>query len=203
MNYKAQLQCINEKYYDKIKSAYGCYIKNFDKIPNMTQKIYIIPDAKCRFRYKSLSKVRGKCTTKNGKIYIRESAFCEQVLVHEYIHRLSRNFKKIGYIKWGWVEGVMYLDRKVCYRGINEVLTEWLAYNITGIKEDTTYTRLFSFIDDLQQHPEIFKNIIKAYFSSDKEELTASLYNIYKLDTYIKINQLDMILTKLTELTVS
>lgn len=198
MNYKAKLQCINDKYYDKIKSTYGCYIKNFDKIPNMTQKIYIIPDAKCRFRYKSLSKVRGKCTTKNGKIYIRESAFCEQVLVHEYIHRLSRNFKKIGFIKWGWVEGVMYLDKKICYRGINEVLTEWLAYNITGIKENNTYTSQFIFTDELKKHPVIFNKIIKAYFSSDKENLIDSLWSVFEGNTFILINQLDQNITNLT-----
>lgn len=36
MDYKKELERINDKYYKKIKAEYGKYIKNFDKIPDMT-----------------------------------------------------------------------------------------------------------------------------------------------------------------------
>lgn len=47
MDFEEIINEINEKYYNKIKEAYGKYIKDFDKIPDMTKYVYIIPDEEC------------------------------------------------------------------------------------------------------------------------------------------------------------
>lgn len=44
MDYKKELERINDTYYNIIKAKYSKYIKNFDKIPDMTKKVYVVPD---------------------------------------------------------------------------------------------------------------------------------------------------------------
>lgn len=146
MNSKQELQKINDEYYSIIKSKYKEYIKNFDEIPDMTKNVFILSDEQCIGEHEDLLKMRGKCVTETGHIYIRKSKFNKQVLVHEFIHRLSRN-----YLDCGWVEGVGVETDTIDYNGLNEILTEWFAYKITKIDEPTIY----------QKYMRIFDNFIK------------------------------------------
>ena len=120
MDYTKELNRINDKYYHKIREAYSKYIKNFDSIPDLTHNVYIISDNKCIGDYEDLAPGtnRGRCDANTGNIYIRESAFCEHLLVHEFIHRLSRNFRQ-----GQWTNGLdgFYL---ISFCGINELITE-------------------------------------------------------------------------------
>lgn len=192
-NQMQKLQDINDKYYGKIKNAYGRYIKNFDQIPDMTQNIFIVPDDECTGDYADLvvGKNRGRCDANTGNIYIRESAFYEHLLVHEFIHRLSRNKIKLGLLKKQWIEGIMYLDKKVALYGLNEVLTEWLAFNITNHIENNIYQQEFTLIVDIKKHHNLLEKIIGAYFCSNKDELFAFLYDVYGTDAYREMNDLD------------
>lgn len=182
MNHTAELQRINDKYYSKIKSTYGCYIKNVDKIPNMTQKVYIVPDANCAGKHSDLSLKRAKCITKSGKIYIRESAFDERILIHEYIHRLSRNYKHKAPLNWGWVEGFSSIKDNISYVGFNELITEWITYDITHIKEPLNpYQVLFPIIAKIQSClGNDFEKIIQLYFQGNCNPLFDIIYlNVY------------------------
>ncbi len=178
MNYEDEKRKINEAYYRKIRDTYGKYVKNFDKIPNMTQDVYIIPSGKCVGKHADIAegKNRGKCVTKNGRIYIRDSAFCEQVLVHEFIHRLSRNKIRVNKPWKQWVEGVTVVVNKIPMFGFNEVLTEWIAFSITGIvEEQNLYQAYFNIIEKLKSH-DILDKIIELYFQGKCHELQYCMY---------------------------
>lgn len=193
MNYQAELQRINSKYYSKIKNDYSKYIRNFERIPDMRYKVSIVPDQKCINEFSDIApgKARGKCDTKTGYIYIRESAFCEQVLVHEFIHRLSRNKIKIKRFSKQWVEGIAIPDEKLPLVGLNEVLTEWLTFQITGIQEPNSYQRLFYYIEEIELHPHIsssdtLETIIECYFKSNYNAVAYKMYDLYG-DNAVKI----------------
>lgn len=138
----------------------------------MTQGVYIIPKEKCVGKHADIAegKNRGKCVTKNGQIYIRDSAFCEQVLVHEFIHRLSRNKIRVNKPWKQWVEGVTVVVNKIPMFGFNEVLTEWIAFSITGIEEQNLYQVYFNFIEKLKSY-DILDEIIELYFQGKYSEL--------------------------------
>lgn len=197
MDYSTELKRINDKYYNKIKKAYGKYIKNFDSIPNLTQNVYIIPDDKCIGDYEDLAvgKNRGRCDTNTGNIYIRESAFCEHLLIHEFIHRLSRNKVKIGIFKRQWVEGVMFINKKVALLGLNEVLTEWFAFQITNIIEANTYQLQFPFIKNIFDSNNT-GNIACMYFNNKHIDLISIFYTTYGINVFDKINQLNTFVTR-------
>ena len=170
MDYYTELNRINDKYYNKIKKAYSKYIKNFDSIPDLTQNVYIIPDNKCIDDYEDLAvgKNRGRCDADTGNIYIRESAFCEHLLIHEFIHRLSRNCRQ-----GNWTNGLgcFYL---VPFYGINELITEWIAFSITNIKEaNNRQQNLFFLIDNFKcEHRIRFALLFRFYFIGDIQKAT-------------------------------
>ena len=197
MDYSTELKRINDKYYHKIKKEYSKYIKNFDSIPDLTQNVYIIPDNKCIDDYEDLAvgKNRGRCDADTGNIYIRESAFCEHLLIHEFIHRLSRNKVKIRFFKRQWVEGVMFLDKKVALFGLNEVLTEWFAFQITNIIEANNCQLQFPFIKNIFDTNDT-DSIAFKYFNNMYEDLINMFYATYGLSVYDKINQLNTCVIK-------
>lgn len=151
----------------------------------MQKGVYIIPDNKCVGEYEDLAigYNRGRCDTDTGNIYIRESALCEHLLVHEYIHRLSRN-----YINGEWNLGIGFSFNLACsvdFNGINELLTEWLAYKITMKKEnDSIYQMLFPIIDIIT-NKRIYRfcnRIPKAYFRSDYRTIIKIFDKVFKRD---------------------
>ncbi len=189
MDYTKELQKINNEYYPIIKSKYKEYIKNFNKIPDMTQNVFILSDEQCVGEHEDLLKMRGKCVTETGYIYIRKSKFNKHVLVHEFIHRLSRN-----YLDCGWVEGISVETDIIDYNGLSEVLTEWFAYKITKIDEPTIY----------QKHMHIFDDFIKrdicnieylatAFFSGNENDIfTMFVASVVYNDNRINVTPTDI-----------
>lgn len=179
MNYQNELKRINEKYYEEIKKSYGKYIKNFDRIPDITKKVFVIPDEKCVGKHSDLIMMRGKCVTRNGYIYIRESAFSEHLIIHEFIHRLSRNFRYKGLLRWGWIEGIGFEQNKIDYNGLNEILTEWLAYKITQIKEPGVYQENFIFVESLLKKCCSSEVLEEAFFNGDYNTILEENIKLY------------------------
>ncbi len=166
MDYTKKLQEINDEYYPIIKKMYKNYVKHFKKIPNLTKNVFILSDDECIGEHNDLLKKRGKCVTENGYIYIRESKFNKHVLIHEFIHRLSRN-----YLDCGWVEGIgveVNIGQGIIdYSGLNEVLTEWFAYEITKYRETTIYQDYLPVIDGIITNICSLKSIKSAFFKGD------------------------------------
>lgn len=183
MDYKQELERINDKYYNKIKCEYGKYVKNIDKIPDMTKKVYIIPLKKCVREYEDLQKHTGICLKKNGRINIREESFNEHLLVHEYIHRISRRFRRKGF-KWEWVEGIDYTDTGICYTGLNEVLTEYLAVRITGKKMDKHPYQMFFCLIECLIKKNGFNYICENYFQNNGTYFRERIEEIVKYTKY-------------------
>ena len=172
MDYSTELKRINDKYYNKIKKAYSKYIKNFDSIPDLTQNVYIILDNKCIGDYEDLAvgNNRGRCDVDTGNIYIRESAFCEHLLIHEFIHRLSRNF-----IDCGWIEGFMISDTEIF---LNELINEALTSKICGYESRNYNLYLFPIFHKIVKKIG-YDNLLYAYFSSDIIYLKSNLEIVY------------------------
>ena len=180
MDYSTELKRINDKYYNKIKKAYSKYIKNFDSIPDLTQNVYIIPDDKCIGDYKDLAvgKNRGRCDADTGNIYIRESAFCDHLLIHEFVHRLSRNYD--GH---QWINGIGIESNFYDLSGFNELFTEWFTYHITHTRENSNYQKTFFLIKHFKlRHPHDFKKMIMYYFSSNTDYAVSLIFKYYGND---------------------
>lgn len=197
-----ELITANNKYYNKICDKYGSLTTNDNISRDLTTDIIFIPHDKCVGKHIDLGKARGKCDSKTGIIYIRENVYCDHLLVHEYIHRLSRNYKHTGYLKKQWIEGFCYPYRKnegILYWGINEVFTEWVAYDITGIKEDNPYQLYFGImqhiVEKLGQNK--YQKLIHAYFNGDKIVLCEMIYEVYGNETKNLLNEISLRLDKL------
>lgn len=189
MNTTLLLKEVNDKYYMKIKKYYEKYIKNFDSIPNITKNVFIVPSNECIGKHSDLSNNRGKCESDTGYIYIRENAFNEHLLIHEFIHRLSRNRLRQHLFKRIWIEGIGYQQNNVDYRGLNELITEWLAFNITNYKENNNCQHYFCFINEFKKECD-FDKIIEAYFNSDGQTIHQELCKIFPLNSDKMINNL-------------
>lgn len=194
MDYQASLKQLNSKYYPIISDKYGSYIKNFHLRRNLATNVFLIPQKYCFLCFSELAyNKRGKTPRTTGNIYIRKEAFSEHLLVHEYIHRLSINVKHIRFIKLELALGFCIDADHYYYLGLNELLTEWITYSITGIQEDTIYFRYLYVIDEFREiiGEQQFQEVIFAYFHND----ILLIENIIK--TYSSSNPFD----KLQELT--
>lgn len=157
--------------------------------------VHILPDSTYKFRYKG--NTRAICKEKTGHIYIKESAFSNFVLVHELIHRLSRN-QKTGF--WGrkyWQNGIATIENGINYTGLNEIITEWFAVKISGWELGEDHPNLYQsyfpfFLQVFEKHED---EIAEAYFTGN----TRIIYDIlmrYKItglgtsDTKIFLNEL-------------
>ncbi len=94
VNEMERLKEINDKYYPIIRTKYGKYVKNFSQKGTMTDNVKFFDSRqKESQRYKGKTFV-GSCNWKNGTIYLNKDKMDEHTVVHEYIHRLSRNRKR-------------------------------------------------------------------------------------------------------------
>lgn len=152
MSSRTILKELNRKYYPIISRKYGPYIRLFSLRRSLAKGVFLIPQKFCIFSFKDLARgMAGKTPRSNGNIYIRKEAFSERILVHEYIHRLSINLKRVGCFKYRKVHGFCVDDKRYYYSGINEIMTEWITYSITGIKVDNIYQHYLYLIDELKK----------------------------------------------------
>lgn len=144
MEFKEELEIINSKYYNIIVQKYGHFVKNLSSKGNLTTNIIPLSVDDCKGRFADLIEHRARCDT-NGKIYVRIDKFNEHVLVHEFIHRLTNNWKYLGGLRFGVIQGLnaTHLNKHLfpygyCrLAGLNELITEYLTYEITNYKEST------------------------------------------------------------------
>ena len=203
MEYQSQIKQINETYDERIRKRYGNYISGIYRKSNLTENVEVLHRSKCVGQHEDLIIKRGKCEYGTGKIYLREDAFVlpegynEHLLIHEYIHRLSCNCKQIGlFERKQYGAGFSFLDgdsrRKIFYGAFNEVLTEWIAYQVTGIKENTRYQQMLYHIEFLKKRAgnDRFERLIEAFFKSDLKVRDDILYFVYGIDLPIRIHQI-------------
>ncbi len=177
MDYSKELKRINDKYYEKIKEQYEPYVKNFSKVPNMTKKVFIIPDGKCIGKHKDLNVTRSKCLTKNGYIFIKESLFNEHIVVREFINRLSRNFKHINKFKFCWVIGIAFKENGHDYFGLNATLNEWLTYKITNHTDEVGFQSNFWFMKMLLSSGCKEETLKQSFFNNDYKTISIIFNN--------------------------
>lgn len=143
MNYDLCLQEINNKYYDKIKNTYGRYIGNFDDFPKLQDCVEFVSSGKI---YNKLENdgASAECMYKNKKIYIRTNTLItDDLIIHEYIHLIAIKRTWYGKTYSGLAKYKYLVD-------FNEAFTEWLMFDITGIKNNARpYGFCFSLIDVL------------------------------------------------------
>ena len=125
-------------------------------------------------------KARGACYTKDGYIYFRSDVnITAHLLIHEYVHRLSRNRKfVIKKLSWCLVEGIDF--PKGCLKYLNEVITEMITSDITGLEEpDNPYTLgldlVRQFANKVGKH-----SMVNAYFEGDIHFFKKQLGKYYK-----------------------
>lgn len=198
MNLSDVVKTINKKYYGIIQEKYGVFLRGPYSEKDLTDDVEIISVQDCFGANSDLNLKRGKCTYATGKITLRDNAFIqgnqlnEHLLVHEYIHKIACNQKKTGrHLEWG--SGFDFFDKNINWSIFNELMTEWLAFNITGYHEDTPYQKYLPVIDDLQKHlcADRFGLLIKAYFTSDLNARNKWLYYSYGLDYQDKITAIN------------
>lgn len=181
MNSYSILNKLNRKYYPIISAKYGSYVKLFAFRRNLATGVYLIPQKFCVLGLKDIAHgMAGKTPRSTGNIYIRKEAFTERTLVHEYIHRLSINYKRSGILRFRKVLGFCVDDELYYYSGINELMTEWITYSITKIKVNNIYQHYLYLIDELKLKigEQAFQEIIFSYFNNDITPLNSVL------DTY-------------------
>lgn len=174
MNYELQLQEINDKYYSKIKNAYGRYIKNFDNLPKLQDYTEFVSNGKVYNKLKR-DNASGWFNPKTNKIYIRtDTVINDNLFIHEYIHLISAKKTWYGKIQLGLAKKKTLID-------FNEALTEYFTYDITGFK-NTLHPYSFAFplveflIDRLGK-----EQLIECYFSGNIEPIKELLKNDFKL----------------------
>ena len=194
MQNKERLKIINDKYNECINKQYGQFVKHFRFRRDMTRGVKLLTEEQCVGKHFDLSKEkgnRGKCLCKNGNIYIREDALTDQVLVHEYIHRLSCNYRFIlgyGYIP---IQGIDYPNKEL--NGLSELLTDWIAYKITNIKEHTVYSENYRLIDEVEKQlgEEKFRELLKAFFHNKDRKVIRLIKEIENFNTLKDVNNLE------------
>lgn len=161
------------------------------KVEPINEHIYVVfPDDDVYIELIN-QKARGVCHTEDGYIYFRnEVNLTAHLLIHEFVHRLSRNRKfVIKMLSWRLVEGVDY--PRDCLNYLNEVITEMITSDITGSEEpDNPYTLgldlMRQFANKVGKH-----NMINAYFEGDIRFFKKRLGKYYKLFVYNCFNLID------------
>ena len=129
----------------EIDSILGDFKKTLDKytmpyknkkVDPITENVYIVSQG--NYMYNELIELgaRGGCRVEDGYIFIREDVeLTPHLLIHEFIHRLSRNRRLyINSIEWKWVEGINLPED--CLDYMNEVITEMITVDIIGREEE-------------------------------------------------------------------
>lgn len=106
---------------------------------------------------------------------------------------MSRNYEDNN-----WIEGIGYDDGRVNYTGLNEIITEYLAVQITGkyYKEGThVYQMFFILIDRILDVPTCnFNEICKNYFKSNGiyfYNVLNKIFTHYNINTTLTINSIN------------
>lgn len=204
MDFHNQLILINEKYYEAIEQKYGCFVKNFPSKGNLTSNVFPVSPSDCKDLFADLASHRAKCDH-DGKIYIRTDKLNEHVLVHEFIHRLTNNRKYLGDFRFGVIQGfdADYSKHLFPYGncdllGLNELITEYLAFEITKYKEPTTYQQNLNVISEIRNRlgEDGFDNLIQSYFHSDVRSIWNILYKIYGGNMLYAMNHMTDVVCK-------
>ena len=118
--------------------------------------------------------MRAKCNTETGNIYIKElTSVSSNLLIHEYIHRLSRNF-----ICCEWKLGIVSKNGRSSF--LNEAITEWLTILVVGEKEShNKYNKLVYYLKPLIYSVPNYQ-VIRNYFKSEESDLK-KLFNCNNL----------------------
>lgn len=162
------------------------YIKPYFRMGTdpITKNIYLVYDGDDIYIELKNGRNRGLCCTENGYIYLRSDVdLVPSLLIHEFIHRLSRNRKFIKrHLKWEWVCGIDFPRKGIFY--LNEAITEMIAIDITGTCEDGhPYRPGVEIVEKLCNT--IGKNdLITAYFNGDISFFKRRLGRYYKSFTY-------------------
>lgn len=150
----------------------------------ITEDVYIVHKGDDIYNDLINKCARGVCPVENGHIYFRyDVEITAHLLIHEFIHRLSRNRKFImASFSWCWVEGIDFPSDYLTY--INEAITEMIAVDIMGEwEENNPYNKGLKVIDMLcnkidktaiiyaymSGNRKFFKNILKKDYKSFKD----------------------------------
>lgn len=198
MEFENQLKIINAKYYNKIISTYGHFIKRLASKGNLATDIIPLSLDDCIGIYLDMADKRGRCDT-NGKICIRVDKFNEHVLVHEFIHRLSNNRKYLGGIQFGTIQGFNANYKKYLFphgycdlTGFNELITEYLTMEITNYKEPSMYQLCSDLVIEAKNRlgNDRFDELIRCYFQSDLRSVWPILYDLYGINFLKTMNRI-------------
>ena len=166
------------------------YIKPYihKKVDLINENIYVVFPGDDVYKELIDQKARGVCHTKDGYIYFRnEVNLTAHLLIHEFVHRLSRNRKfVIKMLSWHFVEGIDF--PKDCLNYLNEVITEMITSDITGLEEpDNPYTLgldlMRQFANKAGKH-----SMVNAYFEGDIHFFKKRLGKYYKPFVYCFFN---------------
>ncbi len=176
------------------------YIKPYinKKVDPINEHIYVVFPGVDVYIELVDKKARGVCHTKDGHIYFRnEVNLTAHLLIHEFVHRLSRNRKfVIKMLSWCLVEGIDF--PKDCLNYLNEVITEMITSDITGSEEpDNPYTLGLDLMRQFANKVE--KNsLINAYFKGDIRFFKKRLGKYYKLFVYNCFNLINFYIKALS-----
>lgn len=177
------------------------YIKPYihKKVDPITEYIYVVFSGDDVHTELVNQKARGVCHTEDGHIYFRnEVNLTAHLLIHEFVHRLSRNRKfVIKILTWRLVEGIDF--PKDCLDYLNEVITEMITSDITGTEEpDNPYTLgldlMRQFANKIGKH-----SMINAYFEGDIRFFKKRLGKYYRPFVYSYFNLIDFYIKALSQ----
>ena len=200
MNEMEQLREINNKYYPIIKEKYGKYINNFLKKRTMMDNVCFFNSNQKEFQICGGKTLAGGCDKRNGRIYLNKDKINEHTVVHEYIHRLSRNRRR-KYLKINPFTPVLGIHEEyhgVDFSGVNEIITDWLAYQVTHIQKGTSVYQVFFFIITDMQKSSYYneEQFLQAYFTGK----TKYFFNYFRKEKNINRKDLRILLFSLNEL---
>lgn len=135
----------SDKYANKIHEEFGSYA-DFDKIDDMKTNIFFLTEKECIGEHEDLLYSAGKCNITDGNIYIRDKDIIpERLLVHEYIHRISRN-----YINNIWHMGIQTEDDGIRI-SLNEAITEYFCWKLVKYDENEPRTIYMNGLDCIEK----------------------------------------------------
>ena len=77
--------------------------------------------------------------------------------------------------------------------GLSELLTDWIAYKITNIKEHTVYSENYRLIDEVEKQlgEEKFRELLKAFFHNKDRKVIRLIKEIENFNTLKDVNNLE------------
>ena len=164
------------------KNRLGEYVKPYihKNIIPINEYVYVVHKGDDIYNDLINKHARGVCPVENGHIYLRDDVeITAHLLIHEFIHRLSRNRKFVMASRsWCWVEGIDFPSDYLTY--INEAITEMITVDIMGeLEENNPYNKGLKVIDMLCN--KIDKTaIIYVYMSGNRKFFKNMLKKDYK-----------------------